>query len=57
MMKSITGGLKSCDLAMKWTSRRISTATKKWSQKLKWFGASSTGPRSGTLSTSIERNR
>ena len=55
MMKSITGGLKSCDFAMKCTSRRSSTATKKWSQKLKWLGAIRTGPRAGTFATSIAR--
>ena len=56
-MNSSSGGLKSCDLAMNCTSRRISTAMKKWSMKLKWFGARITGPSSGTLSTPIARKR
>ena len=35
MMKSSTGGLKSWDFAMNCTSRRSTTAAKKWSRALK----------------------
>ena len=54
---NVAGFTKSCDLAMKWTLRRTNAATKKWSRKLKWFGAMITGPASGTLAVPIARPR
>ena len=38
------GGLKSCDLAMNRTLRRIEAPRKKWSMNEKWLGARITGP-------------
>ena len=52
-----SGPLNSCDLAMKRTLRRSDTPRKKWSRNEKWFGATMTCPRPGTLSEAIDRAR
>ena len=43
-MNLMIGFVKSCDLAMNRTFRRMKTPAKKWSHWLKWLGARITGP-------------
>ena len=52
-----SGRVKSCDLAMKRTLRRIETPRTKWSMNEKWLGARITAPSPRTFSAASPRVR